>query len=286
MLRVRVAQRQTLGAARPAKTRPNSKFSNTAYEFEVSSIYYSSTGPRHPSLMPFSRAVPESLLTRNATWSDNFYAEEPELAQALSDGQHPKVFWIGCSDSRVPESVVCNARPGELFVLRNIANQFHIHDDSAVSALMFAVQVLGVEHIIVVGHTNCGGVNAAIKQVLDEQNELHEIPQSNALNRYLTPLTQLARYLRARIKERNSLSDKDMHARLLPALTEASVRRQPQSIVEHPVVQDNWAQKVSPLNGKVNPRVALHGWIHNISSGKLMDLNIDILPPPLESQEK
>lgn len=235
--------------------------------------------------MPFSKAVPDSLLLRNANWSNAFVTHQPELASALKQGQHPKVFWIGCSDSRVPESVVCNARPGELFVLRNVANQFHSHDDSAVSALTFAVQALGVEHVIVVGHTNCGGVSAAIRQVLGELNDTHEIPPSTALTRHLTPLTHLARYLRSRIKERGVLPENEMHDRLLPLLTEASVRHQLQTIVEHPVVQDNWAQKVSPLNGKVNPRVALHGWIHNISSGKLMDLNIDILPPPLASED-
>merc|ERR1711971_1065682 len=120
--------------------------------------------PRSMTEMP--NAIPDSLLDRNATWSQEYVSNMPELASALSQGQHPKVFWIGCSDSRVPESVVCNARPGELFVLRNVANQFQTHDDSAVSALTFAVQGLGVEHVIVVGHTSCGGVSAAVKQVL------------------------------------------------------------------------------------------------------------------------
>ncbi|WFD33985.1 carbonic anhydrase [Malassezia cuniculi] len=234
--------------------------------------------------MSFSKEVPESLLTRNATWSNAFIAQQPDLASALEQGQHPKVFWIGCSDSRVPESVVCNARPGELFVMRNVANQFHAHDDSAVSALTFAVQALGVEHVIVVGHTGCGGVSAAIKQVLSEQND-HEIPPMTALYRHLSPLTQLARHLRARIRERYELSDEEMHDRLVPLLTEASVRHQIQTILEHPVIKDNWAQKVSPLNGKVNPRVTLHGWIHNIKSGKLADLNYDIHPPPLDNDE-
>ena len=149
--------------------------------------------------MPFSRAVPDSLLDRNASWSQDFAVHQPDLANALKEGQHPKVFWIGCSDSRVPESVVCNARPGELFVLRNVANQFHLHDDSAVSALTFAVQALGVEHIIVVGHTSCGGVQAAVKQVISEQDEKYPEPKANtALNRHLTPLTDLARYLSKR----------------------------------------------------------------------------------------
>lgn len=217
--------------------------------------------------MPFSRAVPDSLLDRNQSWSKAFESQQPDIAQALREGQHPKVLWIGCSDSRVPESVVCNARPGELFVLRNVANQFHLHDDSAVSALTFAVQALGVEHIIVVGHTSCGGVVAAVKQVLREQDENYsEMPANTALTRHLSPLTDLSRYLYMKLHERHSMEQQEINDRLVRLVTEASVRKQIQNIVEHPVVQDNWNQKVSPLNGKVNPRVSIHGWIHNLGT--------------------
>lgn len=230
------------------------------------------------------RKVLDSLLDRNASWSQHFFEQQPELAGALRKGQHPKVFWIGCSDSRVPESVVCNARPGELFVLRNIANQFHVNDDSAVSALTFAVQKLGVEHVVVVGHTDCGGVDAAVRQALSEQEENYEPPAPSALTRHLSPLTELARYFRVRVRERNIMTGDSMQERLVPPLTEANVRRQIQNIVEHPVIQDNWNQKVSPLNGQVNPRVTIHGWIQNIHTGRLMDLNIAIHPPPLNNE--
>lgn len=256
------------------------------FEFELACLgYKEELTPRHQSSMstspPFSRAVLDSLLDRNASWSQDFISRQPNLANALRQGQHPKVFWIGCSDSRVPESVVCNARPGELFVLRNVANQFHSNDDSAVSALIFAVQALGVEHVIVVGHTSCGGVAAAVNQAIKEQDEDHELPSSSALTRHLTPLTGLARYLRVRVRERNLMSAESMQDHLVPLLTEASVRRQIQNIVDHPVIQDNWNQKVSPLNGKVNPRVTIHGWIHNLNTGRLVDLNTSIHPPEL-----
>lgn len=237
-------------------------------------------------MLPISREVVDSLLDRNASWSKDFITHQPDLACALREGQHPKVFWIGCSDSRVPESVVCNARPGELFVLRNVANQFHLHDDSAVSALTFAVQALGVEHVIVVGHTSCGGVAAAVKQALKEQEDDYEPPPSSALARHLSSLTELARYFRVRVRERNIMSGKSMQERLVPLLTEASVRRQIQNIVEHPVIQDNWNQRVSPLNGKVNPRVTIHGWIHNLHDNRLFDLNVSVPPPPLNEEKK
>lgn len=236
--------------------------------------------------MPFSRTVPDSLLDRNQTWSRDFETHQPEIAQALREGQHPKVLWIGCSDSRVPESVVCNARPGELFVLRNVANQFHLHDDSAVSALTFAVQALGVEHIMVVGHTSCGGVGAAVKQVLSEQDENTELPRNTALTRHLRPLTDLARYLYVKVHERRSMNDHQLQEKLIPLVTEASVRKQIENIVEHPVVQDNWAQKPSPLNGKVNPRVSVHGWIHNLGTSQLLDLDVSVYPPPLDEDKE
>ncbi|KAI3627973.1 carbonic anhydrase [Malassezia furfur] len=236
--------------------------------------------------MPFTNAVPDSLLDRNQSWSKSFESQQPDIAQALREGQHPKVLWIGCSDSRVPESVVCNARPGELFVLRNVANQFHLHDDSAVSALTFAVQALGVEHIIVVGHTSCGGVAAAVKQVLRERDEsISEVTQSTALTRHLTPLTDLARYLYIKLHERHTMDEAQLQERLMRLVTEASVRRQIQNIVDHPVVQDNWRQKVSPLNGKVNPRVTIHGWIHNLGTSQLLDLDVTVNPPSLEEKE-
>ncbi|WFD42608.1 carbonic anhydrase [Malassezia psittaci] len=264
---------------------PKKRLSTTQLGFSLASqqkLRYSSK-----VAMPFQQAIPDSLLDRNQSWSKAFETDQPEIAQALREGQHPKVLWLGCSDSRVPESVVCNARPGELFVLRNVANQFHLHDDSAVSALTFAVQALGVEHIIVVGHTSCGGVAAAVKQVMREQNEeTSDLLPNTALNRHLTPLIGLARYSYIKLHERQSMDDAELQDRLMRLVTEASVRQQIQNIADHPVVQDNWSEKESPLNGKVNPRVTLHGWIHNLGTSQLLDLNVTVKPPPLQEKSK
>ena len=95
--------------------------------------------------MSSSASFAKDLLQRNATWSDTLHASEPDLLKSLEAGQAPKVLWIGCSDSRLPESVVCCAKPGEIFVTRNIANQFNTKDDSVVSVLTYGVQALGVE---------------------------------------------------------------------------------------------------------------------------------------------
>merc|ERR1712157_133958 len=79
------------------------------------------------------------LLQKNQSWSATFAATKPELAKQLAQTQTPKILWIGCADSRVPESVVCDANPGDIFVTRNIANQFRLDDDNALSVLTFAV---------------------------------------------------------------------------------------------------------------------------------------------------
>lgn len=93
-----------------------------------------------------TNAVPSTLLERNSSWSSSVSSAEPELLQACAKGQSPKVLWVGCADSRVPESVVCEAKPGEIFVTRNVANQFNPSDDSAMSVLTYGIQALGVEH--------------------------------------------------------------------------------------------------------------------------------------------
>lgn len=87
----------------------------------------------------------DSLIQRNDTWVQKAHGEDPELLKTCAAGQDPKILWIGCSDSRVPEGVVCQTKPGEIFVHRNIAGQFNAEDDSALSVLTYAVEALGVE---------------------------------------------------------------------------------------------------------------------------------------------
>ena len=88
----------------------------------------------------------KSLLERNASWADNYCGSHASYMDTLSKGQSPKVLWLGCSDSRVPESVCCHAEPGEMFVVRNVSNQFNSKDDSVMSVLAYGVQALGIEH--------------------------------------------------------------------------------------------------------------------------------------------
>ncbi|PWN49377.1 carbonic anhydrase [Violaceomyces palustris] len=203
--------------------------------------------------------VLSDLLSRNQSWAESQKKENPALLEACAKGQSPKVLWIGCADSRVPESVACQAQPGEIFVTRNIANQFNPDDDNAISVLTYAVQALGVEHVVVVGHTSCGGVNAAIA---GSEIPIPEVPASTALFRHLTPLTKLAFDVK---KENPGLEGAELAAKV----TEASVKRQMKNIIETDVIKGNWSGEVSPLSNKVMNKVTVHGWIYDIATGQI-----------------
>jgi carbonic anhydrase len=111
--------------------------------------------------IPADRTKLDDLLEYNQRWSDNIIKEDPTFFIRMKQGQTPSVLWIGCSDSRVPPSVITGADPGVLFMYRNIANLAVHTDPSFLSVLEYAVLVLKVPDIVVAGHYNCGGVHAA-----------------------------------------------------------------------------------------------------------------------------
>ncbi|KAI0769280.1 carbonic anhydrase [Trametes elegans] len=190
------------------------------------------------------------LLSNNAQWASDVDKAEPGFFAETAKGQAPKVLWIGCSDSRVPESVVTASKPGDIFVHRNIANQFHPDDDSALSVLTYAVAHVGVTHVLLVGHTSCGGAQACHAAAHSADGHGHEHGAEDALGRWLGPLTALAR-------EHEDLT----------ALVEANVRAQVANIAATDVVRAAWAQ------GK---DVQVHGWVYDLETGRLRDLGVSV----------
>ncbi|KAH9172910.1 carbonic anhydrase [Lactarius sanguifluus] len=191
------------------------------------------------------------ILSANAQWAGEMNATDPDFFKQSSNGpQTPKVLWIGCSDSRVPETVVTASRPGDIFVHRNIANQVHSNDDSTLSAISYTVAHVHVEHILVVGHTQCGGADAALKAVAGEaETEL-------VISRWLTPLMELARKLDS---EAQSCSDP------LTRLIEENVRVQVENVASSEPVRKVWeAQK----------DLWVHGLVYELETGLLRDLNV------------
>lgn len=120
------------------------------------------------------------LVTGNAYYANKMISKDPDAFAILSQGQAPQVLWIGCADSRIPETTVCHCKPGDIFVHRNIANTIHADDINAASVVEYAVTHLKVERVVVCGHTKCGGAMAS----------LTDSDLGATLNKWLHPLRE------------------------------------------------------------------------------------------------
>jgi carbonic anhydrase len=180
-------------------------------------------------------------------------AQYPEFFTTLARQQAPDYLWIGCADSRVPANEIVGMAPGELFVHRNVANLVVHSDLNCLSVLQFAVDVLGVEHVIVCGHYGCGGVRAALR---DERHGL--------VDNWLRHIQDTAR------AHRTALDRIPAGVAREDRLCELNVVEQVGNVYETTVVQDAWAR---------GQRLTLHGWIYHLDDGLLRDLGLVIQGP-------
>ncbi len=186
------------------------------------------------------------LLARNRAWADAKTAADPGFFKRLVAQQRPPYLWIGCSDSRVPANEIVGLDPGEMFVHRNVANLAPLQDANFLSVLQYAVQVLKVRHILVVGHYGCGGVRAALQGL-----------RLGLIDHWLSPIRALAR---ANAAELDALPN---DATRLDRLCELNVLRQVDNVATNPFVTDAWAEGMA---------LTIHGWCYSLADGLVRDL--------------
>ncbi|KAL1959328.1 hypothetical protein VTO42DRAFT_2515 [Malbranchea cinnamomea] len=203
-------------------------------------------GIKKPVRKPVQDAY-QKALARNSQWASKTARKQPELFPKLASGQHPEILWIGCADSRCPETTVLGLEPGEVFVHRNIANIIQYNDLNSVAVIEYAVNYLKVKHIIVCGHTSCGGIAAALSN-----------KKLGLLDTWLMPL----RHLRERnLKLLESLSAKDAQAKLAEINVHNGLR----------VLKEN----SSVLDAIQERGLKLHGVIFDVGTGMLRELATD-----------
>ena len=192
----------------------------------------------------------KQLLDQNKAWAAGIKASNPEFFPTLAKQQTPQYMWIGCSDSRVPESQLVGLAPGEMFVQRNVANVVIHTDFNCLSVMQFAVDVLKVGHIIVCGHHGCGGVKAAMNNL-----------QFGLIDNWLRHVQDVFH------THEPLLADLTDEGARLDRLCELNVIEQVLNVGRTTIVQSAWQR---------GQELALHGWIYGLEDGLLRDLGVTI----------
>jgi carbonic anhydrase len=192
----------------------------------------------------------QHLFESNRAWAERLSSQDPEFFPRLSRLQRPEYLWIGCADSRVPANEIVGLLPGELFVHRNVANMVVHTDLNCLSVMQFAVDVLKVKHIIVVGHYGCGGVVAAMQRqrlgLID--NWLRHIQDVHA-------------------KHRESVAAIESSAARADRLCELNVIEQVANVCQASIVMDAWER---------GQQLSVHGWIYGLKDGRIRDLQTTV----------
>lgn len=242
--------------ARAAVFRPHIvPFPAPAEHNNASEPAFSGPGARDPSLVEIKKSYgehgrtvekPEELLQSNKAWARARLKEDPEFFNRLSKVQRPQFLWIGCSDSRVPANQIVDLEPGQMFVHRNIANVVPHSDPNCLAVIQYAVEYLGVKHIVVVGHYGCGGVRAAMSQVDHGQIDNWLAHIKDVYSRYY--------------EEISALDDPEEQ---LDRLCELNVTVQVRNVAKTSIVQHAW---------RSGRKLSVHGWIYDLKDGILRDL--------------
>ena len=187
----------------------------------------------------------DQLLLANKAWAQKRREQDPEFFPRLAAGQSPKVLWIGCADSRVPANTITDTEPGDVFVHRNIANVVVPSDLNQLSVLQYAVEVLKVEHIVVCGHYQCGGVKAAMA------------PDD------LGPISHWLQHIREVHAAHYEEVQRTPEDRRLDRMCELNVMAQVRTLSKSSIIQGAWHKRNGPW---------LHGWVYALHDGVLREL--------------
>jgi carbonic anhydrase len=194
----------------------------------------------------------DNLIANNRAWARSRTQADPDFFARLTRQQAPKYLWIGCADSRVPANEIVGLDPGEMFVHRNVANLAPPSDANYLSVLQYAVDVLKVKHVLVVGHYGCGGVRAAV-----------ESTDHGLIDHWLSPIRDTA------YEHRHELAALPEPERL-DRLCELNVIRSVRNVAANPFVTGAWAR---------GRDLTIHGWVYALSDGLVEDLNVSVSSP-------
>ena len=188
----------------------------------------------------------DELFSNNRQWAAKVTKEDPEFFTTLSKQQKPEYLWIGCADSRVPANQIVDLLPGEVFVHRNIANVVVHTDLNCLSVIQFAVDVLKVKHIMVVGHYGCGCIKAAMG------TEEHGM-----VDNWLRHIKDVYRL------HREELDGIENQQTRFDRMCELNVVEQVANVCQSSIVQNAW---------KIGQELHVHGWCYSIEDGHITDL--------------
>ncbi|WP_372938192.1 carbonic anhydrase [Seonamhaeicola sp.] len=190
----------------------------------------------------------DKVFENNKAWINEKLSVNSNYFDDLGKGQNPDLLYIGCSDSRVTAEELMGAKPGEVFVHRNIANMVISIDLNAMSVVNYAVNHLKVNHVIVCGHYACGGVKAAMQSA-----------DLGILNPWLRNIRDVYRIHK---KELSAFEDE---GKKYDRLVELNVKEQCVNLIKTAAVQKAYRER----------GLQVHGWVFDVHTGKLIDLKID-----------